>query len=702
MRTARSILAVGFLALAVSGVRAEDAPKAAAAAWEYPREVLAAGRRTFLHEPQVLSRDAAKDSVKLRFPVQVLDAAGRIFWGMTEATGTTHFDLASRLVLVDGITAGDAAMPQLGEKERADVLAALPAAMPKELTLRLELVTAAAGAPPADGGIKAATTAPEIFVRRTPAVLVQIDGEPVKDLVAEFPIEYVVNTAADLFRDPKSDTWYLLADGSWLEAKSLQGPWKAAAQMPILLTQIPITHPRGHVRMFMPGTQESAARGVPKKGAAAAPVPEVIVREKPAELVLLKGDPLLTMVPGVKLLAVANTESDMLFHPKTESFYLCVSGRWFTAEDVSGPWKEAFGALPPELSKIPRDHALGHLAWCIPGTPEAAEAVALTSIEERATISRATSVTVSYEGKEPRVVPLEGSNVKFATNTDDDVFSADGAFWCCAKGLWFRSDDGRANWSPAPSVPLTLSSVTESCGLFQTKFVRAAGPAEQGFRFAVSGGFQGVFVSKGAPVHGTGAVRRGVLRDGNWFPYPRTWGENRWYDPVAGVFQARSVRYGADMKAAADEWSPYTASYGRVRQFADRYGQGGRRMFPFTADSGRFDLSAGRPDPFGPWGTQVKERDGLDAKRFPLGDRSAETSPKEPAVVADAKGVVWRAGAKSAETWNGKDWAAGEGFGDAERAALETLVRIRSRPDQLRAWAEKRRAALPVNPTITR
>lgn len=682
--------------------RAQEAAKPAG--WQFPVEISAAGRKMSLREPMLLARDASSGEVKLRFPAEMLDGAGRITWGAVELTGKSHLDLSSRLFLVDGVRVAGAALPQLPDKDREEVTKALPDAVPKELTLRLDLITASPGAAPPEPATppKLSMSGPEILVRRTPAVLVQIDGEIAKETVADFPFEYVLNTAADLFRDPKSDTWYLLLDGWWVESKSLQGPWKIAAQTPIVLSQLPISHPRGHVRLFVPGTPEYAKRTGGKKREPPKELPEIIVRDKPAELLLLAGDPLLMFVPGGKLQVVANTASDVLYHGKTEKFYLLVSGRWFLADDVNGPWKEAFGGLPEEFGRIPRDHVRAHVVWSVPGTHEAAEAAALAMLEERVTISPGTSTQVKYDGKELRTLPIEGTQLKVVANTDDDVFAADGAYWCCARGLWFRSDDGRTNWALAAKLPAALDELSESSGAYQVRFCRALGKVESGFSFGVTRAYSGVFLWKGSPVHGTGYSRRGLLRDGNWYPAPRTWGENRWYDPLAGVFQPRTVTYDAGMNAVAAEWSPYTASYGRVKWFASRYDQGGRRMFPFSESAEAFDPSAARPDPFETWGTQIKERDGLRTDRFPLGDRTAEAPPKSPTVVADEKGTVWRAGEKGLETFKDGRWAPGEGISALEKVWIDTFARLDARPAQLRAWAEKRRAPLPVNPTITR
>ena len=706
MNTLRAL--VGLAALAVLSGTALPAPAAPDEAplppWEFPKQIVAAGRKVELSEPVLVARDPESGDVQLRFAAQEIDGAGRISWGMVEAAGSSHIDFTGRLVLVDGVKAGSVLFPLLPEKDRDEIAKGMPEALPKELVLRLEILTAGPGAAPTEPepAPKFSISAPEIVVRRTPAVLVQIDGEPVKDTVADFPLEYVVNTASDLFRDPKSGTWYLLADGAWLESSKLNGEWKLASQTPVLLSQLPATHPRGHVRSFVQGTPEFAQRTGGKKPAPPAVVPEVIVREKPAELILLLGDPLLTMVPGVKLLAVANTASDMLYHPKTAQFFLCFSGRWFSAEDGAGPWREALGGLPDEFKHIPRDHVRANVLWCVPGTPEAAEAAALSALEERVTVTRATSITVQYDGKEMRTVPVDGADVKLVVNTDDDVFEVDGAYWCCARGVWFHSDDGKSAWTLATEIPKSIEGITESTGAYQVRSVRPLGAVEGGFRFGATGGYSGVFLWKGAPIYGTGYSRRGLLRSGNWYPSPRTYGENRWYDPLAGVFQPRTVTYDADLKATASEWSPYTASYGRVGAFADRYGQGGRRMFPWILEQSRFDVGAGRPDPYAPWGTQVKEQDGILVSKLPWGDRTTETAPQEPAIVADAAGAVWRLGAKSPETGKDAKWQPAEGCGAAEAAWLDAFTRIHARPAQLRTWAEQRRGALPVNPIVTK
>ncbi len=677
------------------------APAAAPAKpWFFPQESRAAGRRLVVQEPIVLAHDPGAGTVTLRLAIGAVDPLGKTTWGSADATGTTRVDIDSRLVQVDGVVLTGSAFPALGEEDAKAMAAALPDALPKVLTLRLEIFTARPGAAPAKADTQGLSSlAPALHVRRTPAVLMQTDGEPVLLDVGEFPLKYLANSASDVFFDPKTDMWFLLLDGTWAQSKALAGPWiPLEVPLPSVLSQINITHPRGHVRRWVPGTSEF------KKAGPVAPkaLPEIIVADRPAELVLLAGDPMFTLVPRVKLMVVANTESDLFFHPRLGAYFLLVSGRWFTAEDISGTWKEHFGALPEEFAGIPRDHVRAHALWCVPGTPEAQEAVAHTLLETSVTLHKALALEVRYEANEIRTAPLEGSDAKVVTNTEDDVFLADGAYWCCARGVWFRSDDGRMAWKQAIAVPESLQRIPASSGPFHVNFCRAKGAAEEGNSYSVRDGYDGVFLANGAPVHGTGWWRRGLLRGGNWYPSPRTYGESRWYDPISAVFHPRTARYRDGWSLVADEWSPYTASYGRVRHYADRYEQGGRRMYPFVPEQNRFDTEAGRTDVFDRWMNSVRLREGLDPKTFPLGDRTDEPARTEPAVIADATGKPWRlgAGAKAAETWDGTNWVPGQCPPEV-LPWLEALARIDARPAQLRSWRDKRAAPLPINPVVT-
>ena len=678
---------------------ADDGKSAAPQAWVYPQDWKCAGRRLTMHEPQVTAFDPAMSRVSLRYPVVLTDPLGRASWGTVELSGTLRVDLASRLVRLDTLQPGKATFPGVAEADLTAVQAGLADALPKTVTLRVELITARPGAwTPEASPPKFSKDPPSVVVRYRPAVLVQTDGAPELLDVEEFPLQYVGNCATDVFRDPKTDMWYLLLDGTWMNAKAFAGPWRRLdGPLPSSMSQIPGSHPRGHVRRFVPGTPEFTKRGLVP---AAKDLPEVIVTDKPSELLLLAGDPLFTFIPGIRLMAVANTESDLFFHPQTNLYYLLLSGRWFTAPEVEGPWTAA-GPLPEEFAKIPRDHVRGHVVWCVPGTPEAAEACALASLEQRATLDKYAQAQVLYEpeGKGPVTAP-EGGDLKAVTNTEDDCFAAGKNWYVCHFGVWYRSEDGRSKWQMCADVPEALRKLPESSPSWHIRFCRPLGIEGDNASFAVSSGYYGTIALGGSPVYGTGATQRGIVRNKNWYPCARTWGENRWYDPATGVFQPRSVRPRADGVTEAADWSPYTASYGRVVYYGCRYYLGGRRMFQYSSEEMSWDHSAGRPDIYTHWLAKVKQREGLDASQFPFGDRATEAAPPEPRMGSDETGHVWRVGAKGLETFEKGAWIVGKPAPEVI-AWMEAVSRIDARPALWKRWRELRAAAIPVNPVVT-
>ena len=70
-------------------------------------------------------------------------------------------------------------------------------------------------------GIKA--DPPPIFFSKTPAVIVNLDGEPIWSPIKENDLKFAVNTNWDLFQHEPTATYYLRHDGSWLKAKDYKG-----------------------------------------------------------------------------------------------------------------------------------------------------------------------------------------------------------------------------------------------------------------------------------------------------------------------------------------------------------------------------------------------------------------------------------------------------------------------------------------------
>ena len=108
-------------------------------------------------------------------------------------------------------------------------------------------------------------------------------------------------------------------------------------------------------------------------------MPKVFTSNRPAELILVTGEPKYTPVAGTGLQWVSNTESDVFRLGTTGAVYYLVAGRWFSAPDFTGPWTFATPSLPADFKKISLEHPRSRVLASVPGTDQAAEAVLLAA-----------------------------------------------------------------------------------------------------------------------------------------------------------------------------------------------------------------------------------------------------------------------------------------------------------------------------------
>jgi hypothetical protein len=139
------------------------------------------------------------------------------------------------------------------------------------------------------------------------------------------------------------------------------------------------------------------------------------------------------------LLYVTNTDSDLLLYSGDGEYYYLVSGRWFKAKSLDGPWAPATTNLPADFAKIPPESPRGSVLASVPGTPEAQEALLVAQIPQTAAVKRnEAKVTVTYAG-EPQFKPIPGTSLQYAVNTSFDVIRVGDLYYVCFQGVWFRS-----------------------------------------------------------------------------------------------------------------------------------------------------------------------------------------------------------------------------------------------------------------------
>src|SRR5262249_55921091 len=117
--------------------------------------------------------------------------------------------------------------------------------------------------------------------------------------------------------------------------------------------------------------------------------PAIYVRHKPSELLVFKGPPTFTPIPGTTLGWGSNTANDVILDMPSNTYYVRLSGRWYSGPGFAGPW--AFVAstdLPADFRKIPPGSPAGIVLASVAGTPQAQEALVANSIPQTASIPR--------------------------------------------------------------------------------------------------------------------------------------------------------------------------------------------------------------------------------------------------------------------------------------------------------------------------
>jgi hypothetical protein len=564
---------------------------------------MSSARHLTIYEPQVASWDRQKHLVAYGAVAYSTSASNKPDLGSVKLEADTAVSLEERLVRFSTIDVTEVNFPKLSREQTGEITRFVRETLPdEERVIALDRVMAAVETstivPQEVPGIK--SDPPKIFFSSTPAILVNLDGEVIWSPIAENDLRFAVNTNWDLFEHGPTKTFYLRDEASWLQATNLEGPWTPAAKLPDSFAKLPASDPNWkEVKAAVPGKK------LDKKKA-----PQVFVSQEPAELILLDGKPKYEKVEGTSLLWVSNTDSDVFRTGSSGTIYYLVAGRWFAANDFSGPWTFATPSLPPDFQKIPLEHPRSRVLAAVPGTRQAAEGILLAQIPETARVNIKTlkAPEVSYQG-EPKFEPEKGAApVESAVNTDKDIFKIGDKYYMCYNGVWFSAKGPNGPWEVETNVPKEIYQIPASSSNHHVTYVTVEDDDDDDdwATFAVVAGYTGMMIAWGCAVWGTGWYYPPYVWYGGMYPgyYPRygTYGYSAWYNPYTGAY-GRGVRaygpYGGagagarynprtgtysrgasawgpyGSRGVAEAWNPRTGTYGRTRQGSNVYGSWG-------------------------------------------------------------------------------------------------------------------------------
>ena len=558
---------VGLAALVcILSLVVDEIPAAQDQGW--PREIESNGNKLTIWQPQI---DEWEYYVKLKARMAAAvtpRGSKKPILGALWVEADTQTDADERTVLVYNIEMKDARFEGSSPQDAAAAKQLARQVFPKApMTVDLDrILVNMERTEIAAKQTEVKVDPPIIIYRDSAAVLLLLDGPPVLTPIKGTDLMSVVNTNWDLFMQSGSSRFFVLDEDRWLVADALNGPWKAAGSLPEGFSKLPDDENWAKIRKIVANPTKSER-----------PLPEVIASTSPAELILTEGAPRMEQIPETELLWAKNSDSDLFFHAKRSRYYFLVSGRWFRAERLIGPWENASSDLPEDFSLIPEDHPRGSVRASVPGTPEAGEALIMAQIPSKATVSRDATAEVNYVGDEPEFEAIDGTSMAYATNSSSDVIQVGDLYYLCESGVWFLATNPEGPWVVVSEVPPEIYTIPPAYPVHRVTYVYVYDSTPDVVIVGYTPGYVGVYVWGGVVVYGTGYYYSPYVYYGGGYPiyygHSHTYGMAAWYNPYSGTYARGAVAYGpygGVGRGAA--YNPHTGTYARG---AAAWGPGG-------------------------------------------------------------------------------------------------------------------------------
>ena len=567
---------------------------------------LKGGGNYLVYQPQVASWDQQKTMVAFSAVSYRPKANDKPLIGTIKLEAQTKVSTTERLVSFENMKIVEANFQGLDKDKLREMVSEIDAAIPHDTrVIALDRVLASVDksniVPKNVEGVKA--DPPAIFFSKTPAVIVNLDGEPIWSPIKENDLKFAVNTNWDLFQHA-SGAYYLRNNNTWLKATDIKGPWTPAGTLPDSFKKLPASDENW----------KDVRGNVPGKSISANAVPKVFVTLTPGELILLTGEPAYVAVTGTNLLWVSNTESDLFRMGKNGLVYYLVAGRWFSAPDFTGPWTFASLTLPEDFKKIPLEHERSRVLASVPGSDQAAEAVLIAQVPQTARVNKkdVKAPEVAYNG-DAQFQAIEKTTVERAVNTDKDIFKVNNLYYMCYQGVWFVGKGANGPWELAETVPQEIYKIPVSSPSHHVTYVTVEDDDDDDWVvYAAAAGYTGMMIAWGCTVWGSGYYYPPYYGYGGYYPYyyPHfpTYGYSAWYNPYTGAYGRSAGVYGPYGGAGVGaRYNPRTGTYARGAAAYGPYGSRGVAQ-AYNPRTGTYAQTRQGSNVYGSWGSTAVQR----------------------------------------------------------------------------------------------
>ena len=577
----------------------------------WPREKYSNGTRLIIYQPQV---DDWKNFQELswRMAVSLTPKGGKEVVGVVEMKGNTDVDNFAKIVMITNPQVTGTYFPSLEPATAEKMQQLVKSFVPPTITISLHRLIASLPMPKAPAGVQLNNDPPKIFVGYRPSILLSVDGEPVLSDVPKTNLKFVVNTQWPLFFDSENSSYYIPVGQQWLTASSLEGQWSPTKKLPRDMPKVPQDKQWSALKKIIPPPAKSG--GV---------TPAVFYSDKPAEVILFDGQPVYAQIPDTQLTYATNTNNVVFVLTPTQQFYYLTAGRWFSANDLEGPWTYATPDLPADFTKIPPSSPASAILASVPGTDEAKDAVLLAQVPTTMTIKPAEAqakVKVEYGG-EPKFEPIKGTSMSYATNTQDKVIKVGDVYYLCLQGVWFMSPNPQGPWTTATSVPQEIYTIPSSSPVYNVTYVTQTanpdGTVTANYTAGYLGGFilgaaTGAIIANGSGYYYPPYVYHPPYGYAGYYPYAATYGGAYYgtahYNSATGAYGWSQSAYGPYESATRGAaYNPYTGTAARGASVSTPYGSrsAAQAYNPYT---GTYAQTRQGSNPNAQWGSSYVSR----------------------------------------------------------------------------------------------
>lgn len=496
----------------------------------WPREIpLQNGGSITIYQPEPESYSGNRLSSRAAVSVKTRSGTEPIF-GAIWAEALLQTDKDNRTATLESLAITDAKFPGVEDSDQVERLRqTMETEIPKwKLVISLDRLLATLDQQGVTPSAELKNDPPEIIYATQPSALVLLDGDPIVSADPDLKMDKVQNSPNLIVKNPDDNKYYLYGGKFWYTSPSVTSGWKSISSLPKRISAL-------DKQMKQQEKEEAAKNGGQNdtKDQPASP-PAIIVRTTPAELIQSQGEAQFKTVQGTSLLYISNSDNDIFKDINSQDNYVVISGRWYRAPTLNGPWTYVEAdKLPPDFAKIPEGSDKDGVLANVAGTDESREAVLDASIPQTAKVDRKTATTkIDYDG-DPAFESVDGTDLAYATNSSNTVLMENAKYYAVDNGVWFESSQPGGPWQVATERPGGVDNIPPSCPVYNVKYVYIYDQTPDYVYVGYTPGYLNSYIYGPTVVYGTGWRYRPWYRR-YYYPRPLTWGFCMHYNPWRG------------------------------------------------------------------------------------------------------------------------------------------------------------------------